>query len=150
MAVYFRRTPFLSCNLNFRHLLRRLMFDAWGELIEASIETKHIILYMKVVQTDFLSVKGEIKKKERKSRRRRRRKENSFLRNYSKQNHKKKLQKKNRRTLTSQRQSVDSFMYVICKNVHYSYRTRRNLRNLYLGGLICVSQSFILLTEYFF
>lgn len=38
------------------------MFDAWGELIEASIVTKHIILYMKVVQTDFLSVKGEIKK----------------------------------------------------------------------------------------
>lgn len=72
------------------------MFDAWGELIEASIVTKHIILYMKVVQTDFLSVKGEIKKKERKSRRRRRRrrKENSFLRNYSKQNHKKKLQRK--------------------------------------------------------
>ena len=66
MAVYFRRTPFLSCNLNFRHLLRRLMFDAWGELIEASIETKHIILYMKVVQTDFLSVKGEIKKKKEK------------------------------------------------------------------------------------
>ena len=42
------------------------MFDAWGELIEASIETKHIILYMKVVQTDFLSVKGEIKKKKEK------------------------------------------------------------------------------------
>ena len=71
------------------------MFDAWGELIEASVVTKHIILYMKVIQTDFLSVKGEIKKKERKSRRiRRRRKENSFLRNYSKQNHKKKLQRK--------------------------------------------------------
>ena len=42
------------------------MFDTWGELIEASIVTKHIILYMKVVQTDFLSVKGEIKKKKEK------------------------------------------------------------------------------------
>ena len=41
------------------------MFDAWGELIEASIVTKHIILYMKVVQTDFLSVKGEIKKRKK-------------------------------------------------------------------------------------
>jgi len=50
---------------------------------------------MKVIQTDILSVKGEIKKKERKSRRRRRRrKENSFLINYSKQNHKKNLQRK--------------------------------------------------------
>ena len=59
MGVYFRRTPLLSCTLNFRHLLRRLMFDGWGELIEASIVTKHII------QRD-LSVKGEIKRKKQK------------------------------------------------------------------------------------
>ena len=56
------------------------MFDAWGELIEASIVTKHIILIHES-NTKRLLVRERRNKKERNSRRRRRRrKENSFLR----------------------------------------------------------------------
>ena len=56
------------------------MFDAWGELIEASIVTKHIILIHESNTKGLLVSERRNKKKERKLRRkgRRRRKENSF------------------------------------------------------------------------
>ena len=66
MGLYFRRALLSLCRtLNILHLLRRLMFDAWGELIEASIVTKHIILIHER-NTNRLLVSERRNKKERK------------------------------------------------------------------------------------
>ena len=111
MGEYFRRTPFLSCTLNFRHLLHRLMFDAWGELIEASIVTKHIILIHER-NTNRLLVSERRNKKERKKKQKKKKekKRKLIFKKLQQAKSQEEIAKKNRRTLTSHRQSVKTHL----------------------------------------
>ena len=120
MGLYFRRALLSLCRtLNILHLLRRLMFDAWGELIEASIVTKHIILIHER-NTNRLLVSERRNKKERKKKQKKKKekKRKLIFKKLQQAKSQEEITKKNRRTLTSQRQSIKTYLCTSCVKMY--------------------------------